>query len=460
MAYWGRGLLAAVMPDLPFPVNLSSEINFRVVGMASLVTLGTALVVGLLPALRASRPSLVTSLKDGQRAGSARSVLRNGLVVAHVALSLTALLSAGLFFRSLNAARSADPGFRNPEQVLVAGTDFRLAGYPNALARPLLDRALESIRAIPGVTLASTTDDLPMMIGNNSSTSAEPEGYQFGPTENSSITYGSVGQGYFEAMGIPVKSGRGITVVDRFDTQPSMVVNEAFANRYFPNRDPLGARVRAEGRDWTVIGVVPNVVKERPGETPDPYMYFAATQRFSANVFLVIRTQVAPRSVIEPVRAILQSIDPNLPLLDPRTMVESMAGGLFIQSTGAAILAFLGLIALVLASIGLYGVLSFAVSQRTREIGVRMALGAGTPRVVRMVAGHAAKLLGLGVIVGSGLGLGVGVALQSQLFGVKPADPVTFVAVIGMLSLVALASALLPARRAARVDPVVTLKAE
>ena len=460
LAFWGRGLLAAVMPDLSFPVNLSSEINFRVVGMASLVTVGTALIVGLLPAIRASRPSLVDSLKDGQRGGSARSLLRNGLVVAQVALSLIALASAGLFFRSLAAARAADPGFRGPEQVLVAGTDFRLAGYSSVAARPLLDQALERIRAIPGVEVASTTDDLPMMIGTNSSTSAEPEGYQFGPSENSSISYGRVGQDFFEAMGVPIKAGRGITRQDRSDTQPSMVVNEAFANRYLPNRDPLGARVRAQGQDWTVVGVVANVVKERPGETPEPYMYFAATQSFAAGVFFIVRTAVAPRSVIEPVRSVLQSIDPNLPLLDPRTMVESMAGGLFIQSMGASILAFLGAIALALAAIGLYGVLSFAVSQRTREIGVRMALGAGTGSVVRMVAGHAATLLGVGVVVGGGLGVAVGVALRSQLFGVTPADPVTFLAVVGLLAMVALVAAVVPARRAARVDPVVTLRAE
>lgn len=460
LALWGRGLLAAVMPDLPFPVNLSSEINFRVIGMASLITLGTALVVGVLPAIRASRPSLVGALKDGQPAGAARSLLRNGLVVAQVALSLIALVSAGLFFRSLNAARSADPGFHHPEQVMVAATDFRLAGYPTAQAGPLLERALEKIRAVPGVTAASTTDDLPMMIGNNSSTSAQPEGYQFGVSENRSITYGRVGQGFFEAMGIPIKAGRGVSIQDRSDSPPSMVVNEAFANRYLPNRDPIGARVRAQGLDWTVVGLVGNVVKERPGETPEPYMYFAATQSFSGSVFFIVRTAVAPRSVIEPVRTALQSIDPNLPLLDPRTMVESMAGGLFIQSMGASILAFLGAIALALAAIGLYGVLSFAVSQRTREIGVRMALGAGTANVVRMVAGQAAKLLGVGVVVGSGLGLAVGVGLRSQLFGVEPADPVTFIAVVGLLAAVVLAAAAVPARRAARVDPVVTLRAE
>ncbi len=460
LSFWGRGLLAAVVPDLAFPINLASEINLRVVGMASVVTLGTALLVGLLPAIRASRPSLVDALKNGQRAGSTRSLLRNGLVVAQVALSLIALVSAGLFFRSLRAARAADPGFRDPGHVLVAGTDFRLAGYQSAAARPLLDRALERIRALPGVRAASTTDDLPMMIGNNSSTSAEPEGYRFGPDENQSIDYARVGQDFFAAMGVPIKAGRGITAADRTDTPPSMVINEAFAKRYLANRDPLGAKVVAQGRDWTVVGVVPNVVKERPGETPTPFMYLAATQSFAASIFFIVRTEMEPRSIIEPVRSVLQSIDPNLPLLDPRTMEASMAGGLFIQSMGASILAFLGMIALALAAIGLYGVLSFAVSQRTREIGVRMALGAGTASVVRMVALHASRLLGIGLVLGGGLGLAVGVALRSQLFGVEPADPVTFVAVAGVLALVAVAAAVVPARRASRVDPVVTLKAE
>ena len=460
LAFWGRGALAAVMPTLPFPVSLRSEVNFRVVVLAALVTIGTALLVGLLPALRASRPSLVSSLKSEQAPGSSRSWLRSGLVVAQVALSLIALTSAGLFFRSLTAARRADPGFHDSERVLLAGTNFQLAGYPDSVGRVKLEQALARMRTVPGVTIASTTDDVPMMFGNNSSTSAEVDGYVFGKDENSSIDYARVSPDYFPAMGIPIVQGRGIEAQDRADAPPAMVVSEAFVRHFLKDRSPLGVRVRSNGRDWTIVGVAHDVVKERLGQPFTPYMYLPATQSFSGEVYFVIRTSVPPRTIIEPIRVALQSVDPNLPLLDPLSMTESMAAGMFVQSMGATLLAGLGLLALGLAAIGLYAVLSFSVSLRTREIGVRMALGAANTSVVRLIVGHAARLVTVGVALGSVLAFAVAHAIRSQLFGVQPADPVTLITVITVLAFVGVLAAALPARRAARIDPVITLKTE
>jgi putative ABC transport system permease protein len=460
LAYLGRGLLMAVMPSLPFPVNLTTELNLRVVAMTTVVTAGTALLVGLAPALRASNPALVSAIKDERLPGSGRSLLRNGLVVAQVALSLIALVSAGLFLRSLSEARNADPGFTGADRLLVVDTDFRLAGLPDSAARVQFDRILEGIRTLPGVQAAGTTDDLPVSIGGHSSNTVAPQGYEPGPDENMSIEYGRVSGGYFEAMGIPIIKGRSIGSEDRDGTQPVIVVNEAFVRRFWPDRDPIGAQVQTGGTNRTVVGVAGNVVMERFGEAATPYLYYPVQQRFGTRAAFVIRTPLAPQSLAGPVRAAIQAVNPDLPVLDPRTMTENMAGAMFVQSTGATLLAALGLVALGLAALGLYGVLAFSVSQRTREIGIRMALGSMAGGIVRLVVRDAALLVGIGVMAGGLLAFGVGNLLRSQLFGVRAADPVTFGAVIALLAVVALAAASLPARRAARVDPVVTLKAE
>ncbi|MFN0180426.1 MAG: ABC transporter permease [Gemmatimonadales bacterium] len=456
---WARGLLAALMPALPYPINLTGNFNLRVVALSAVATIGTAMLVGLVPAIRSSRPSLVTSLKDATPT-SARSWLRSSLVVAQVSLSLVALVAAGLFIRSLSAARTADPGFHGADRVLVAGTSFQFAGMNDSTSAASFDRMLEALRAVPGVTLASLTTDLPLSLGGHSSSTNEPEGYQPSQDENMSVERALVGPDYFEAMGIRLIAGRGFTVNDRTTSPLVTVVNQAYVDRFWPRRDPIGATLRTNGRTWTVIGVAPNVTLERIGEQPIPYNYFPVSQRLEAEFSLVLKTSVEPRSLIEPVRAALQSIDPNLPVLDPRSMAEHAEAGMFIQSTGARLLAGLGLLALALAALGLYGVLSFSVSQRTREIGIRVALGALTGQVVRLVVGQATRLVAVGIAVGTGLALAVANLLRQQLFGVQPADPVTFTAVALLLVAVAVGAAAMPARRAARVDPVGTLKAD
>ena len=459
VTFWGRGLLAALMPTLPYPINLTGNFNLRVVALSGLVTAGTALIVGLIPAIRSSRPSLGGSLKDATPT-SARSWMRSSLVVAQVALSTVALVAAGLFLRSLSAARVADPGFSGADRVLVAGTSFQFAGMNDSIARGSFDRLFAALGSVPGVTVVSLTDDLPMSIGGHSSSTNDPEGYQPGQDENMSIERSVVGPDYFEAMGIRLRAGRGFTVNDRFEAPRVAVVNQAYVDKFWPNRDPIGATIRTADQTWSVVGVAPNVTLERVGEKAIPYTYFPVAQRLQTEFDLVIRAAVEPRSIIEPVRAALQSVDPNLPLLDPRTMEEHGQAGMFLQTTGAILLAGLGLVALALAALGLYGVLSFAVSQRTREIGIRVALGALSQQVVRLVVGQATRLVVAGLMVGTLLAFAVANLLRQQLFGVQPADPVTYGLVTLLLLTVAVGAAALPARRAARVDPVTTLKAE
>lgn len=460
LAFWGRGALAAVVPALPLPIDLSATISLPVLAAATLVTVGTALLVGLVPAVRATRPSLVGALKDELLPGSPRSWLRSGLVVSQVALSLIALVSAGLFLRSLRAAQAIDPGFRAPGSVLVGTTGLHMAGYPDSVGRGKMVQLLQRIRAIPGVTAAGTVDDLPMTLGNNSSRSVQPEGYEFGPAENTSIACASASDGYFEALGITVLQGRSFQAEDRRGAMPVVVVSQSFAKKYFRNRPAVGSLIIDGSVKWTVVGVVNDVVNERIGEVTPPFIYYPNDQFFNDEAFVVVRASVNPRSLIEPVRKAFQSIDPNLPFLEPRTMTESMAAGTFVQSMGVRLLGFMGVLALLLAAVGLYGVLSFAVTLRTREIGVRIALGAPERLVVGGVVGQSTRLVALGVVIGIGLAIGAATALRSQLFGVQPADPLTLAAVTVILLVVALAAAVLPARRAARVNPVITLRSE
>ena len=462
LAQWGRGLFALVLPPLPFPIRLTAEINYRVVAVAALVSVLTAVLAGLVPALRFSRPSLVGAIKGESLPGSSRSWFRNGLVVGQVAMSLITLVIAGLFGRSLVAARASDPGFADPDRLLVANSSVRLAGLTDSVGRIVLDRILERARLIPGVVSISSTSDVPMQIGNNSSNGIEVEGYQSGPDENMSIQRASIGPDYFGTMGIRLIKGRGITREDRAEAPRVAVASQAFAKRFFGDGDPIGRRFRYSSADaWiTIVGVGANVTLERVGEIPPAYLYYPEFQRFESDFALVLRTSIDPKAVIEPLRSAILSIDANLPLLDPVTMRESMAGATFMQQAGANLLAGLGVLALLLASIGLYGVLSYSVSQRSKEIGIRVALGAATGRVVRLVGRQAAGLVAVGVVIGGAIAVGVAKLLAGQLVGVTATDPVTFGGVIGLLALVGLGAAIVPARRAARVDPVVVLKSE
>ncbi len=460
LAFWGRDLLAALLPPLAFPVHLVGNVNARVLISAIALTLGVALVIGIVPALRASRPDLISTIKREGASGTPRSRLRSALVVAQVALSLTALVSAGLFFRSLTNARSADLGFRGLDRTLLAQTSFRLAGIPDSIAIGKLVQLLEGVRAVPGVTFAAASDDVPVSFSGGSSSTVRPAGYEPGPDEDLSVEYNQVSSGYFEALGIPLLRGRGFLDTDRRDSERVVVVNQAFVDRYWPGRDGIGAQINAYGADWSVVGVAPNVVVGLVGSTPGPYVYYPILQRFENKVVLVARTELDPVALVEPIRAALQTVDPNLPLLDPLTMRGRLEGALIVQSVGARLLAGLGLVALGLAALGLYGVLAFAVRLRYREIGIRMALGAASGRVVGLVVRQAAGLMVAGVVAGTGLALVVARLLRSQLFGVQPADPLTFGAVVLVLAVVAVGAAVYPARRASRVDPVVALRGE
>ncbi len=461
IALWGRDLFPLFIPKVPQQVVFEIGFNARVVGFAALLTMLTAVIFGLVPALRATRTNLVSALKDDGRGGSpSRSRLGGALVVAQVALSLVTLVCAGLFMRSLREAQTMNLGFADPSRVLLVGTDLNLARLDEAEGTASTDRLLERVRALPGVVSACYATMVPLGFGGHSYSSTTIEGYTPQRDEQVSIERVIVSDGYFETMGIPVMSGRGITAQDRRDSQRVAVVNEAFARRYWPGQNPLGRRLD-QGMGWaTVVGVAKDSKYRDLGEGSYPVVYSALPQRYAAMLTLHIRTAGEPEALTETVRREFTAANASLPFLDPRTLLDYISGPNFLQFIGAACSGGFGALALLLAAVGMYGVLAYTVSQRRREIAIRLALGATSRDVLRLVLWRGVKLMIAGVAVGTGLALVAGRLLVSQLVNVSPGDPLTFVVVTLLLAAVALLACWIPARRAAKVDPAVALRFE
>ena len=461
VAYWSRDTLARMVPPAPFPINLAFDVDGRVLLFALGVTIAAAVVFGLVPALQASNPALVPTLKDEIGGGPAhRSRLQSALVVSQVALSLVSLVCAGLFLRSLVASRDADVGFTGPDHVLLVSTDLTLAGVPEQQQAAVAGRLLERLGAVPGVEAASLAQTSPLGFGGASSLGIAPEGYVPGRNENMSIEYLAVGSDYFRAMGIPVVRGRGIERGDVAGAPDVAVVNERFAQRFWPGQDPVGKRFQRRGIWRTVVGVAKQGKYHDLTETAGSLIYIPFAQETRNDFDVVVRSAGDPRALAGAVHQAFKDVSPDLPVLDVRTMAEHMQAALFVQTLGATMLTAFGAMALLLSAIGIFGVLSYHVAQRTREIGVRVALGAGRREVVGMVVGRALRLVGLGLVAGLVLALGAGQLLRSQLIGVGPRDPLTYAGIGLLLALVALGASWLPARRAARVDPMVALRYE
>ncbi len=457
LALWARDGLRALMPAIPFPIALDLALDGRILAFAAVTSLATAVLFGLVPALHASRTDLLPALRGGAAAGArGRSRLQAALVGAQVALSLVALVCAGLFVRSVGRAHAMDTGMRDPRSVLLANTDLQLAGYDRETGPAMLERLLAEVRSLPGVASATFSTHVPLGLGGWHSDSLFVEsGAQRGV-----IAYNFVAPGYFETLGIPILRGRAIAAQDGPADPPAVVVNETFVRRYWPGTDPLGQRIRFFGVTRTVVGVTRDSPYRDFGRPVPPLAYAPIRQTYVPAVMLQVRSTGDPRALEPAVRRVFERLDPDVPFTDVRTMAEQVDAALFLQHIGAGALSAFGALALVIAAVGLYGVLAYMVSRRTREIGVRVALGASRRDVVALVVGGAARYTAAGLAAGLLLAAGAAQVLRSQLFGVSPLDPVTFGAVIALLGAVALLAAWLPARRAARVDPIIALQAE
>jgi predicted permease len=464
VATWaGRGLIAA----LPFEEAarvLSTEPDLRVALFAFALALVTGLAFGLLPAWQATRLAVAPALKsEGSAvAGGSRSFrFRRGLVVAQIALSLLLLVGAGLFTRSLANLRALDPGFR-PDHLVTLRVDPSLSGYDVDRRLAMFDRLREELRAEPGVQSVSMAD-VALMDGSDSSSTVIVEGYQAKEDEDMNPNFNRVGPDFFATMGMPLVRGRDIAESDRKGTTKVAVVSESFARYFFKDQDPLGrrfGRARLKVADTEIVGVVRDGKSASLREEPLRFAYLASAQADMGEMTFYVRTAGEPEALLARVPQVVRRVDPALPVTQVRTMQSQIRQSLYVERLVAMLAAAFGLLATLLAALGLYGVMAYAVSQRTREIGIRMALGAERRDVVKMVLLDVALLVSLGVALGLPGGYGLGRVIEAQLFGLSARDPLTFGAATAVLLLAALGAAYLPARRATSVDPLVALRSE
>jgi putative ABC transport system permease protein len=467
LAAWILDLVAAYRPPVEIPLWIDLAVDSRVTAFTLAASLATALLFGLAPALQAARADLVPALKDAAaRTGRRRTRLRSALVVAQVMLSLVVLVAAGLVVRALGRLQTLSPGFE-VERGLVASFDLGLQNYDSARGQEFERRLVERVRALPGVRDASLTDLMPLSL-NYSSSDIHVEGQPGARGANAPISMvASVGHEYFKTMGISLVSGRGFTEADRENAPRVVVVNETLARRFFPGEDParsaLGRRVSFAGDSgpWMeIVGVAADGKYWTIGEAPQLFVYSPIEQSYSQTATLVVRSEGDPRSLVAPIRAEVARLDPALPLYDVKTLEEHMGVSLFPARVAASLLGGFGLLALLLAAMGVYGVVSYSVAQRTREIGIRLALGARARDVLRLVAGRGMALVTAGLVAGLAVSLILTRFMEGVLYGVSATDALTFAVVVLLLACVALLACLVPARRATKVDPMVALRHE
>ncbi len=464
VALWARRALLAFLPNLPLPINIGLDLplDWRVLGFTLGVSVLTGLLFGLAPALQASRPNLVSAVKDAATDPSAARGRRVGfrelLVAVQVALSLVALIGAGLFVRSLAAAQKIDPGF-DPRPLAMVSFDVGMQGYGQRRAEQFWERALERARSVPGVEAAVVAQGGPMQ--GTMARTVFREG-QESATDGRFVQVNAVGLGYFDALGVPLRRGRDFLPGDRADAPKVVIVNETMAKTYWPGEDPLGKRFRFFGDDYSVevVGVAPDMKYNFLGEDPQPYIYQTLYQRHSSGVTLLVRAAGDPGPVLGQMQRELRALDRTLPLVGATTIDDVLANSLWAPRMGAALLALFGVLALVLAAVGIYGVMAYAVQLRAREIGIRMALGARRADVLALVVRRGLIVVGAGLVVGLLLTSGATRLVANMLFGVSPLDPLTFATTAALLAAVGLAANLVPARAASATDPARVLRSE
>ncbi|HVN08886.1 MAG TPA: ABC transporter permease [Patescibacteria group bacterium] len=458
-----RTALLAFRPPFLKPENIDLSMDSRVLLFTLGVALLTAFAFGMLPAWQAIRFSVNETLKEGGgRSGSAggRHKLRSALVVVEVVLSMIALVGSGLFLSSLHNAEQIDPGFET-KNMLVMNFDLGAQNYKEEQGQEFYRRLMERLRAMPQVKDASVAAQAPLAGGF--ARTVFPEGVDQNDRRNGILTsVNQVDTEYFKTTGTPILHGRGFLETDRDGAPLVAVVNQAFADKFFPNQDALGKRFRCWGETWIleIVGVATTAKINTLGEDPTPAFYLPMLQHYSPDVTLHVRTAGDPMAALPTVRAAVQELDRQLPLTQVQTISQLLDQALWAARFGASLLLIFGLLALGLAAIGIYGVMSYNVQQRKQELGIRMALGAQKRDVMRLVLGQGLWLAGGGAVAGLALAFFMARGISALLFGVHALDPATFLGVPLLLIGVALVACYIPARRATRVDPIVALRYE
>ncbi len=463
LALWLADLAAVLKPPVDVPLALDLYIDYRVILFTGAVSLLTGVLFGLLPALQSTKTDLIATLKDEFAvSGHRRSWLKNGMIVFQVALSLVLLVGGGLMLRSLQRTQTVDLGF-DPHNAGALSFDLRLQGYDEARGKEFQKRLLERVRAVPGVEAAGVADLVPVDLHfSRASVYVEGQTPERDATTPRALT-SRISPGYFAAMSTPLVRGREFSEQDDDNTTAVAIINETFARRFWPDQDPIGKRFavgRPDAPKLEVIGVARDGKYAGLQEEPRPFFYRSMSQFYTGSTSLVVRAAGDPQQTLAAARREIQQLDAHLPIASAQTLDEHLSLPLLPTRLAASLLASFGVLALALAAIGIYGVMAYAVTQRTREIGIRMALGAQKADVLRLVIARGVWLTLAGIAIGLAGSLAVTRLMKSLLYGVSATDPLTFAAVALLLAAVALLACYLPARRATKVDPMIALRYE
>jgi len=458
---WTSQTLGSFLPGTILPLDINGKVDSRVLLITFLIASLAAVLSGIVPALRASALSPAAVLKDeslSTSGGLGKSRLASGLAATQIALSLILLVCAGLFVRSLRNAEKADPGF-DANNVLLVSFDLDPMGYSETRAIEFQRQVLERVRALPGVVSATLADFSPLSFTIHSD-GVMPEGYIPRLHESVEADRGNAGPGYLQTMGTPLVAGRDFNSSDTAESQHVIIVNKALVDRYWPGQNAIGKQLQFHGRWFTVVGVAANAKYRRLITDPAPLILVPLTQDFQGTVILHVRTSGDPMAMASTVEEAIHNLNHDLPLFNVTMLKESMQMGSVFQRIGVVFAGAFGLLAMMLAAVGVYGVVAYTTKQRTHEIGIRIALGASKAEVFRQVLQQGLRLALFGLAVGSAAAMIVTQFLRRMLYGVGPADWLTFITVGLLLCVVAMIACFVPAFRAATIEPMQALRTE
>ena len=458
------GALRWLLPAVTRPVMIAPPMDSQVFGFTAALAMVVTVLAGLAPALSASGTNINESLKQSGRTGSSgvqAHRLRGAMVVSEVALAVVALVGAALFVKSFARARAVDPGF-SPDGVALAQFDFSTSGYDAKQTDVFCRRLHDRLQQLPGVTAVSYDDSVPLGFQGGNWETLQVEGYVPGPNENMKIYRDLISPDYFESMKIPIVEGRDFDWHDDSTTQNVMIVNQEFVRRFLQNRSAIGHKVHGWGKWFTIVGVAKDSKYHRVTENPQPYFYIPIRQIFRPEYGLTfhVRTSGSVNEAIASLRREAAAIDPAITIFDAQSMSEYISASLFGAKITADLLSLLSAVGLLLAAMGLYGVMAYSVAQRTREFGVRVAMGAQQSDILGLILRESARLTLLGTAVGLVLAAVATRVVANQMYRVSPLDPLTFCGVGLVLMAVAFTASYVPAWRAAKVDPMVALRYE
>lgn len=461
VAYYCRNALVLSFPSpaAGIVIDLPGQVDWRVLVASIVICIGATMLFALVPAIHASHIDLSGALKTGSGGvvvGGNRSRLRSGLVLIQVSLSFVLLAGTGLLLQSLHRMQKTSPGFAT--DVIVSRADLVSAGYNLERAKAFDIQLLDRVRAIPSVESATLSRLIPFTYGTFSTASLGIDGYQPAPNEQLNSSYLEVAEEYFKTLGIPIVAGREFQRTDDENAPPVAIVNETMAAKYWPGKDPIGQRLKAKDRWLQVVGVARNVNYEDKVELPRTFFYVPIRQNFLEGNNLLIRTRMTPGAIRDVLAREVHALDPNLAATTPFRVQEQVDRKGYTQRLAATLVAIFGTVALFLAAIGLYAVISYSVSQSVRELGLRMALGASVKDLLGIVISHGLRLTAAGIVIGAIAAVILTRLLGNMLYQVSPRDPLAFGLALVVITIASLVACFLPAWRATRIDPIQALR--